>query len=130
MKPMPVIAQLRGLFTQLLESIIAWLTQSAGHVLPEPTTQRGSLTSAETTHQPLQPVSIQLSQSSVSVRQTTPVQKRGKGNSTAQPQPEPQLTVAGSKSQTPARQTRQPAKPAVKAAPKRAKRTTAAKSQK
>jgi hypothetical protein len=127
---MPVIAQLRGLFTQLRESIIAWLTQSAGHVLPEPTTQRGSLTSAETTHQPLQPVSIQLSQSSVSVRQTTPDQKLGSESSTAQQKPERELTLGGSKSKTPARQTRQPAKPVAKAGRKPAKRTSAAKSQK
>ena len=128
---MPVIAQLRGLFTQLRVSVTAWLTQSAGHVFPEPMTQHGSLTSAETTPQlQPQPAPTPQPQKKEPARKTTAAQKRGKGSSTAQRQRGQRSTAAGSKSKTPARQTRQPAKPVAKAAPKRAKRTTVAKSPK
>jgi hypothetical protein len=127
---MRVIAPLRGLFTQTLESVIAWLTQSAGHVLPEHTTLGGNSTSAEhTSHQP-QPASTVRSQKSEPVQQTTVARKRGSANKTAQQQQDQQSIQAGSKSQTLAPQTRQRASQAVKAGKKPVKRATRGKSHK
>ena len=125
---MPVIAQLRGLLTQRVKAIASQML-SVGRALLGHILQSGSRFSVPDTLQS-KPVSIQQPQSNDPVLPITAVQKRGKGNSTAQPQPEPQLTQAGSKSQTPARQTRQPAKPVAKAGRKPAKRTSAAKSPK
>lgn len=112
MKPMPVIAQLRGLFTQLRGSVIAWLTQSAGHVFPEPTTQRGSPTSAETTPPPhqLQPAPTQPSQKSGPVQQTTADQRHGSVSLIAQALAANPSILAGFRLEVPAPQTHQPVK--------------------
>lgn len=98
-------------------------TPAVGRVNQAHTTPLGKNSSALDLSQP-QPAHIPQSLSSDPAPLTSTEQKHGSEKPTALV--EPPLKVAGSKSQTPARQRRQPAKQAQKPAKKRASKTKAA----
>lgn len=122
---MRVIALLRGLLRRMVGST-AQPTQSVGPASPEPMTPLGSPYSAEVTSLPPQPAPIQPSPSSEPAPKTTRARRRGNASKAALTQMAQQLTAAGSKSPTPARQTPRPAKPASKAKQKPVSKTKAA----
>ena len=109
-----VIAHLRGLFSKTGGNT-ASSTLLAGPVCPEPTTPTGNPCSAETTSPQFQPANPPASVSSEAAPPTTVGSSSGKKTrsaATATPS-----KAAGTKPATPARPTRQRAKPAPKAKP-------------